>query len=396
MGTDFKFIHCADLHLDTPFKNIFNYSEERGKRMVASAYKALDRIVEKAIKEKVDFIIFSGDVFDNDFSTPRSRYLFADAIRRSGVRCYVAYGNHDYERKWESSIPLPENAVVFPDRVINVPYPNKENKLTDVIGVSHSRKNEERDLTLDIDGTSCFSIAVVHCDVDAVSEGKCYAPCKLQSLIGKKIDYWALGHVHKRNVLHRSPYVVYPGNTQGRSPKETGEKGAYLVTVSNGVVADMEFFPTGYIEWVDTEADITGKELDQVLETIVSQSKPNAFLNVNVRGSGDLDKMIRLEKESFIDMIEKRTRCEVAKLNITSIPNMNLEERKEGCDFTASVILSSEIFQKMDREKIIGEVCNTKASSSVRYIFENMSDQELMDMVENARSTLLERLEAIR
>src|SRR5690606_24082540 len=48
-------------------------------------------------------------------------------------------------------------------------------------------------------------------------------------LIDKRYDYWALGHVHEREVLHENPWIVFPGNLQARHMKETGPKGATLV-----------------------------------------------------------------------------------------------------------------------------------------------------------------------
>lgn len=392
MGADLKFIHCSDLHLDTPFKNVSSIDVSLARRMYESSFKALDRIIDKAIEEKVDFIIFSGDIFEVEYSTPHSRYRFAEAIRRSGVRCYIAYGNHDHGRKWEDSIPLPENAVVFPDHVVNIPYPNEEDRIADVIGVSHSSRHESRDLTEDIEGSSDFSIAVVHCDLDKVSEGHNYAPANLSAMLNKRIDYWALGHIHKRNVVHQFPHVVYPGNTQGRSLKETGEKGAYLVTVSNGLVKKMDFFVTGEIEWISIEESILGMNMDGLLESISKQAKRGSILKIRLTGTGDLDRMIRLERQSFISMVEMRTGCTVASLIVDSMPTIDIEERKRTGDLASSIIISGERIRSMSRNDMIDIICSTKASASVRYVIEGMSDEELRMMVDDATISLLERV----
>lgn len=392
MGAQFKFIHCSDLHLDTPFKRISFYSRELGDRMVESAFQALDAVVDKAIEEKVDFIIFSGDIFDIEFSTPRSRMRFAEAIERAKVRCYIGYGNHDFERKWEKSIPFPSNAVVFPEHAVNIPYPDEENKLTDVIGISHSVKEEGRDLTRDIRGTDAFSIAVVHCDVDTASEGRRYAPCRLDDLLNKNIDYWALGHIHKRAILYESPYVVYPGNTQGRSSKETGAKGAYLVTVNNNKVTDLEFFRTGPILWTDVTADIADKDMNGLVDNISKNSVPGSFLKLSITGHGDLDHTVRLEQESFIDIVERRTGCKVASLDIGSVPQIDINERRRTGDFTSALISEADQIMKMSRDELIALICSTKASLSIRGMFEDMDDQELRQMVYDAQISLLERM----
>jgi DNA repair exonuclease SbcCD nuclease subunit len=392
MGANFKFIHCSDIHLDTPFRRISSYDPALGKRMMTASFDALDRIIDRAISERVDFIVFAGDIFDSRFGTPRSRSYFADAVRRSGIRCYIAYGNHDHERRWEKSIPLPPNAVVFPDTPVNIPDPDEENKVADVIGVSHSMKEEGRDLTADINGTAAFSIAVVHCDLDTVSEGRRYAPCRLRDLLDKGIDYWALGHVHTRNVVHTSPHVVYPGNTQGRSINEAGEKGAYIVTVEDGKVTGMEFFVTGTILWAETEISITGKDIVSLLDELGSRTSPGSLIRIAVTGHGILDRMIRLERESFTEMAERRTGCTVVDLDIRCSPEIDIEERRRVGDFISAVINGSDHISAMSRDDIIRTICRTKASLSAKDIFESMDDDELRDMVSDARLSLFERL----
>ena len=393
MTSGFKFIHCADLHLDTPFKNIAFDDQALSARMVKSSFTALDRIIDKAVMENVDFIIFSGDIFDADSGTPGSRYRFAEALKRFGKRCYIAYGNHDYRRQWEDSIPFPENVVVFPGTVENIPFPSEENKLTDVIGISHSVKNEPKDLTKDIRGSDTFSIAVVHCDVDAVSEGKRYAPCRLDDLLNKKIDYWALGHIHKRSIMNEYPHVVYPGNTQGRSPKETGEKGAYLVTVNDNRVTKTEFFRTGPILWNEVCADITGiRSIDDLIDQIQRSTEKGSIIHLKITGRGELDGFIRLQKPTFIRMTESRTGTKIESLSIQSIPDIDIEERKKTGDFSSVMILESEMIMSSGREKLIDEICSSNASKKIRYIFERMTDEELKEIVNDARMTLLEKL----
>jgi DNA repair exonuclease SbcCD nuclease subunit len=388
MGAYFKFIHCADLHLDAPFKNVSGCGQDAGQRMTGAALEALDTIVDKAISSKADFIIFSGDIFDHEYCTPRSRYLFAEALKRAKMRCYIAYGNHDHARRWEESIPFPENAVVFPEYAVNVPYPNETDKLCDVIGISHSAKEEPRDLTEDISGTSCFSIAAVHCDIDSASEGKRYAPVKLSSMINKNIDDWALGHIHKRIILHKFPHIVYPGNTQGMNPKESGEKGAYLVTVGNGVVTDMEFFRTSSILWQDIDCDITGKDMISVVEEISEAAEKGAMIRIRLTGRGDLDRTIRSHRDGFAEMIGRRG-CTVTHTELGSGPLTDTGEHRSG--FLSSVMSSGDSFMDMNRNDLISAICSTKASASVRHVFEAMDDAELYEMVRDARTSLTER-----
>ncbi|MCL2607482.1 MAG: DNA repair exonuclease [Methanomassiliicoccaceae archaeon] len=393
MGIDFKFIHCSDLHLGAPFKKVSSFDRELGKRMAEAPFAALDRIVDKAITENADFIIFSGDIFDSENITPGSRHRFAEAVKRAGIRCYIAYGNHDHRRSWENSIPLPGNAVVFPDTPVNIPYPDGENKLTNVIGVSHGAKEEGRDLTDGITGTGPFSIAAVHCDLDAVSEGKRYAPCRLNDLLTKNIDYWALGHIHKRSIVHEYPHVVYPGNTQGRNTKETGRKGAYLVTVSGGKVANIEFFATHEIMWSEAELDITGKDINSLIGHLPDIG-PGELVKLKITGRGDLDRMIRFERKDIIRAVEDRKGCRVVDIEVNSMPNIDINARRNTGDFVSAVIREADIMSGSDKKTLISAICATKASQSpeIRKVFEDMSETELKDMVNDALASILGKL----
>ncbi|MDR0778496.1 MAG: DNA repair exonuclease [Methanomassiliicoccaceae archaeon] len=399
MAKEFKFIHCSDLHLGAPFKKISSYDHSMGEKIVNAPFAALNRIIDKGISEKAGFIIFSGDIFDSENTTPHSRFLFAEALRRAGtagIRCYIAYGNHDHSRMWEDSIPFPDNAIEFPsDGPVNVPYPDEKDKLADVIGISHGTSAEGRDLTADIHGTSSFSIAVVHCDIDSSSEGKRYAPCRLNDLLSKKdIDYWALGHIHKRAVLHEAPYIVYPGNTQGRSTKETDEKGAYLITVMDGKVAKMEFFATHSIMWKELEVNITGKDITSFIDSIRTIIPRGSFVKLKVSGRGVLDRMIRLEQKSMIAAIETHTGCRIAEIEASTMPDIDINERRNTGDFTSAVIKEADRLSTVPRDVLIAAICTTKASSSpeIMSVFREMDDDELRKMVNDALASVLERL----
>ena len=267
MSASFKFIHCADLHLGSSFTGLTSNDAELGERMRRSVFEALDAIISKAKEESVDFVIFSGDIFDSSNETPLTRSRFADALAEIKVPCFISFGNHDYKRRWEKSIPFPKNAFVFPENVVRVKFVKNKKVAAVISGASFSSKHTSEDLTSGVNPSpDAFNIAVFHCNLDAASQDDVYAPCKLSSLLSKKVDYWALGHIHKREVVNKDPYVVYPGNTQGRNHKESDEKGAYLVTVTDDVVSDLQFFRTGPILWKDVELDITDRtDINEVI-----------------------------------------------------------------------------------------------------------------------------------
>lgn len=234
MGDSFRFIHCSDLHLGCRFSGISDADEDLGRRLRESVFTALDNIVSFAKKEKVDFVIFSGDIFDSTNETPLTRSRFADAIASMKVPCYIIYGNHDTKRRWENSIPLPKNAFVFPEQITHMYFEKDGRRVTELIGMSFPSMKPNSNYVKSVKKESdLFAIGVFHCNVDGAKDDN-YSPCKLSDMKDKDVNYWALGHIHKASILNRMPYVVYSGNTQGMDPKESGEKGAYLVTVNDG------------------------------------------------------------------------------------------------------------------------------------------------------------------
>ena len=393
MSASFRFIHCSDLHLGSSFAGMSSNDSELGERMRSSLFDALNAIVAKAREEKVDFVIFSGDIFDNSNETPLTRSRFADALAEIKVPCFIAFGNHDYKRRWEGSIPFPKNAFVFPEKVVKIKF-IKNKKLAAIIsGASISGPNTGEDITAAVKGTKeAFSIGIFHCNVDAAGQDERYAPCQLSSLIQKDVDYWALGHIHKRAILHESPYVVYPGNTQGRNPKESGEKGAYLVTVKDDIVTDMEFFRTGPILWRDIELDITGKEDITEVISQIEDVEQGSMLRITMTGTGNLDSMARLDPTGLSELIEARTKCKVTRIEIQTRPPLDLNARKATGDFVSAVINYGDRLETSTREELLDMICSTTTARSLRARFEMFSDEELREIVRDATYMIVERM----
>ena len=270
----------------------------------------------------------------------------------------------------------------------------KNKKLAAIItGASLSEQHTTEDITEGVKGPfDAFTIGVFHCNVDAADQDDVYAPCKLSSLIEKKVDYWALGHIHKRSILHENPYVVYPGNTQGRNHKESDEKGAYLVTVKDDIVTDMEFFRTGPIVWRDIELDITDKtDISEVISQI-GDTEEGSMLRISVVGTGPLDSMARLAPEGLSELIESRTGCKVTRIDIQSRPVIDLAARKETGDFVSAVINYGDRLETSTREELLEMICCTTTARSLMSRFENFTDDELREIVRDATYMIVERM----
>ena len=72
-----------------------------------------------------------------------------------------------------------------------------------------------------------FNIGLLHTCLDGKPGHEPYAPCTVDGLRSKGYQYWALGHVHNREVVSQDPWIVFPGNIQGRHARETGSQGLH-------------------------------------------------------------------------------------------------------------------------------------------------------------------------
>ncbi|MGN0098288.1 MAG: exonuclease SbcCD subunit D, partial [Candidatus Methanomethylophilaceae archaeon] len=263
-------------------------------------------------------------------------------------------------------------------------------------GVSFGTSHEERDLASMLSGRpGIFTVACVHCDVDSASEGLSYAPCRLQDLSGRNVDYWALGHIHRRQVLSGRPYVVYPGNIQGRSFRETGPKGAYLVTVSSGVVTGLRFVPTQSMMWHDISVDITGRTLDDVASDISGRIRKGDLVRITFTGSGPLDRMLRTDADDVVSVIEGRTGCRIASWEVDTVPDIDIWSIDGGDDLPSKVVSAGRAISG-DRQAVLDRIASNPVLSRHRAFFESLTDEELSKIAEDATRTVLAGMGASR
>lgn len=253
------FIHCADLHLDSPMKGLRHLPEEIFHRLQESTFQAFTNLVDLAIRKQVDFMLIAGDLFDMENRSLRVQVRFRKEMERlneKGIQVYVIHGNHDHlGGKWVR-IEWPENVHVFGDQVEVKTFSKGGGPSVNIYGFSYPKRQvTERWIDQYIKNADAdFHIGMLHGHYEGASDHSHYAPFQLADLQAKQFDYWALGHIHKRAVLANEPPVIYPGNPQGRNRKESGAKGCYFVSLSeNG--AHYEFYETHDVLWDEKTID---------------------------------------------------------------------------------------------------------------------------------------------
>lgn len=273
----FKFLHAADLHLDSPLLGLATKSADYAARVDRASRDAFERLIALAIEEGCSFVVLAGDIFDGDLRNFETGLFFMNQIRRleeAGIQAFLILGNHDAENRFAAKLSLSANVHVFNSK-------HAEAIAIDALQVTvHGRSFPQRDVTENIARdypaavAGHFNIGVLHTACQGnESYHAPYAPCTVEQLANHGYDYWALGHVHARAVLHTDPHIVYPGNLQGRSPRETGPKGVTLIAVNDGRISEVTHHDLDVVRWASLSVDATGVDtrtelLDRIRETI--------------------------------------------------------------------------------------------------------------------------------
>lgn len=309
----FSFIHAADLHIDSPLAGLGLKDKAVAARFAQAGRRAVEELISETIASKAAFLIIAGDLFDGDWRDVTTGLFFVRAIgalHRAGIPTYVIKGNHDSESGMSRSLTYPDSVHLFSSR-------KAETIALDAYGVAlHGRSFPSRLVPDDFVETyptrreGWLNIGVLHTSLDGTRGHEGYAPCSIESLRRFGYDYWALGHVHAAEILSRDPWIVYPGNLQGRSIRETGAKGAMRVTVDDGRIVAVEPLVFDGARWELGAVDISGttheSDVMQRIETALaglhgrSDSRPLA-VRLRLTGITPLHNQLVTRREFLLD-----------------------------------------------------------------------------------------------
>ena len=247
-----KFLHAADLHLDSRLDGLQRYEGAPVERIRSACRRALENLVELAIGEKVAFVLLAGDIYDGDWSDYNTGLYFIRQMVRlneAGIGIFMISGNHDAANRMTRALRLPPNVTMLSTEK---PESHRLEDLGVVIhGQGFATGAVTEDLSKNYPPPQCgyFNIGLLHTCIEGAEGHDRYAPCTLPGLKNKGYDYWALGHIHKGSVLCKDPHVVYPGNIQGRHIRETGPKGCFLGTLMDNRLNGLEFRRLDVVRW---------------------------------------------------------------------------------------------------------------------------------------------------
>ncbi|GAA2870641.1 DNA repair exonuclease [Streptosporangium fragile] len=268
-----KLIHAADLHIDSPLRGLSAYEGAPAEELRTASRRALENLVDLAISESVDGVLLAGDVYDGDWPDFQTGLFFGkqmSLLRAEGIPVYLVSGNHDAQNKMTRRLPLPDNV-----RVLDVDEP--ETVCDEKAGLAvHGQGFPRWDITDNLalgyppPRQDLFNVGLLHTALNGRDGHDRYAPCTVDHLMAKGYDYWALGHVHSREVVLEDPWIVFPGNIQGRHARETGSKGCTLVTVGGDLrVRSAVHHDLDVARWEHLRIDVSGAEdLDAVADLV--------------------------------------------------------------------------------------------------------------------------------
>ncbi|MDO9105784.1 MAG: DNA repair exonuclease [Methylovulum sp.] len=266
-----KFIHAADIHLDSPLTGLSAYADAPVEMLRTATRDAFTNLVTEALEQPVDFMVIAGDLYDGTWKDHNTGIYFCKEmgrLKKAGIPVYLLFGNHDAESEMTKKLQLPDNVFTFDTRKPTT------FRLESLKVALHGRSFKEKETFENLvtgypaPTPGMFNIGVLHTALEGNAAHASYAPCSLDELHAKGYQYWALGHVHEHQIWQGASTVVFPGNLQGRHIRETGPRGAVLVTVNESGVPEVERLFVDVLRWCNLEVNVS--ECHSLSEVVVA------------------------------------------------------------------------------------------------------------------------------
>lgn len=397
---EISFLHAADLHIDSPFQGLSTAPARIFSELRESTFKVLENLVKVAIEQNVDFILLVGDLFDHEIQSLKAQIRLRQAFEKLAqhdIDVFLSHGNHDYVAGNVHKVTYPENVKVFQtEEVSYFTYEKNGEKLANIYGFSYVQRviKDNKAKEFKVQGNHIpFHIATLHGSIKNNVEHDVYAPFQISDLQKEPFNYWALGHIHKRQILHERPYIVYPGNTQGRNRKEHGAKGCYHVTI-NTKETNLEFIPlqaitfekvalnlANYDDLYEAQRNLIQKLVDKVKDTPL-------LIDLQMKNSDTVSINKEHELEQFLELIhEESTEQSLWQY----IYNVEIEEPLEEVSAVGEHFITELIEQAklLDVEDSIKELF--EHSIGRKYVH-NFTEEEKRKIKKRAKNLVLKNL----
>ena len=337
----FRFVHTADIHLDSPLRSLAMRNRELAELVGDATRQALVAIVDLCIEERVDALIIAGDLYDGDQTSMKTARFLASQMQRldeAGVSTFVIRGNHDALSRITQELVFPPSVKVFTGRAEAAPL-SAGGFEVHVHGLSFAKPHAPESLLEKYrrPQPDTVNIGIMHTSVGGAERHDPYAPCKPSDLHDWGFDYWALGHVHVRARHEGERVVMMPGMPQGRDINESGEKTVSLVTVHDDRRITVEERLTSIAQFERVRVDLSGAEswrdaadaIEQALGEARDKTRSEHLVGrLLITGATPLSWTLRRDRDLLLAEAEQRAerlgRTWIEKLEIeTTSPRLN-------------------------------------------------------------------------
>lgn len=391
-----RYIHAADLHLDAPFQGVAGWaaaSPQLAGLLADATFCALKRLFELCEAERPDFLVLSGDIYNEENFSVRAQLAVRDGCARLeplGIRVFLAHGNHDPLNSKFNYIGWPGNVSIFgfePDKIL---LERNGAPLAMVHGISHATGREGRNLARLFrrdQRISCFQLGVLHCTLDGQAKSDRYAPCCLDDLRSTGLDAWALGHVHQGKILCEDPFIAYAGSSQGLNINESGPRGCYMVTVmpkDDGYHCDAAFHRLAPLEWQTLEIALDGLENLDELDRRISNTLEEAAATADPACLGLVARLVLAGRTPLDSLLRQKGTCEDLEERLRHFSSASTPLWLKDIQVRTSPPLNRD--ELLKREDLVGEltrlVCGMRDEPS---LFQELITEALEPLYDNPR-----------
>lgn len=213
----YRFVHAADVHLDSPLRSLALRDPDLASLIGNATRRAFVRIVDLRLDEQVDALLLAGDLYDGEQTSMKTARFLAEQLRRlseAAIGTFIIRGNHDASSRITKELVFPDSVKVFGGRAEAVAVEREAGDFPVVIhGLSFTHPQAPESLIGKYKAPvpDAVNIGLMHTSLAGAPGHDVYAPCSLGDLQKTGVQYWALGHVHKRMVVEGPCTVVMPG-----------------------------------------------------------------------------------------------------------------------------------------------------------------------------------------
>jgi exonuclease SbcD len=256
----FSVVHAADLHLDSPLVGLERYEGAPVAELRSATRRALANLVQLCLDEEAKLLLLAGDLYDGDWKDYSTGLFFASQLarlREVGTRVVWIRGNHDAQSKITRHLSLGDHCTELATRKPETVLLDQLDIAVHGQGFATAAVSEDLSERYPAPIAGALNFGLLHTALSGRRGHASYAPCDASALATRGYDYWALGHVHQAEIVNREPYVVFPGNLQARHVRETGAKGAMLISVEDGAIRKVEPRALDVVRFAQLEVDVS-------------------------------------------------------------------------------------------------------------------------------------------